>query len=117
MASGNSYVEQPNNVLTFRYLPARLAKHIVGEYDEYKAMNDYLDYIRNMAESDPVKKSQLVEAYADSQMLLLIVAMCIAVPVAVATFFMRDIDLRKKDEEEEAERVNAESELPLEVNS
>lgn len=103
--------------LCFRYLPARLAKHIVGEYDEHKAMNDYLEYIRDMTVSDPVKKSQLVEAYADSQMLLLIVAMCIAVPVAVATFFMRDIDLHKKDAEEEAERINAESELPLEAKN
>ncbi|KAF9281589.1 hypothetical protein BGZ74_002324 [Mortierella antarctica] len=100
-----------------QYLPDRLAKHIVGEYDEYKAMNNYLDYIRDMTVSDPVKKSQLVEAYADSQMLLLIVAMCIAVPVAVATFFMRDIDLHKKDAEEEAERINAESELPLEAKN
>ncbi|KAG0047692.1 hypothetical protein BGZ83_007300 [Gryganskiella cystojenkinii] len=88
-----------------QYLPARLAKHIVGEYDENLAMNDYFEYIKNMTATDPIKKAQLVEAYADAQMLLLIIGMCIAVPVAIITFFMRDIDLRKKDEEEEGDAV------------
>lgn len=89
-----------------------MAKHIVGEYDENLSMNNYLGYIRDMTVSDPVKKAQLVEAYADAQMLLLIIAMCIAVPVAVVTFFMRYIDLRKKDEEDEAER-EAQREIAL----
>ncbi|KAF9958860.1 hypothetical protein BGZ65_001113 [Modicella reniformis] len=56
-----------------------LTKHIKsGEYDEYRAMNAPLDYIQNLG---PEVKGQLIEAYADSQMLMLIIAMSMAVIV------------------------------------
>ncbi|KAF9149978.1 hypothetical protein BG015_008203 [Linnemannia schmuckeri] len=73
-----------------QYLPMRLAKHITGPYDERLAMNDPLEYIPNL---DMTTKGQLVEAYADSQMLMLIIAMCLAVPVCITTLFMKHIDL------------------------
>ncbi|KAF9145886.1 hypothetical protein BGX30_006026 [Mortierella sp. GBA39] len=72
------------------YLPMRLAKHITGPYNERLAMNDPLKYIPNL---DLITKGQLVEAYADSQMLMLIIAMCLAIPVCITTLFMRNIDL------------------------
>ncbi|KAF9542737.1 hypothetical protein EC957_001718 [Mortierella hygrophila] len=73
-----------------QYLPMRLAKHITGPYDERLAMNDPLKYIPKL---DLITKGQLVEAYADSQMLMLIIAMCLAVPVCITTLFMKNIDL------------------------
>ncbi|KAG0232800.1 hypothetical protein BGW42_007883 [Actinomortierella wolfii] len=81
-----------------QYLPTRLAKHITGEYDERLAMNDPLEYIKHL---EPVTKSQLIEAYADSQMLMLIIAIALSVPVCISTAFMRPIDLSKEEKEEE----------------
>lgn len=82
----------------------RLAKHITSPYDERRAMNDPLKYIPNL---DLITKGQLVEAYADSQMLMLIIAMCLAVPVCITTLFMKHIDLLQ-DQHDEAVEVEGE---------
>ncbi|KAG9320151.1 hypothetical protein KVV02_002868, partial [Mortierella alpina] len=78
-----------------QYLPMRLAKHITGPYDEFLAMNDPLVYI---SELDGVTKTQLIEAYADSQMLMLIIAMSLAVLVCITTAFMKHVDLMQDQE-------------------
>lgn len=78
----------------------RLAKHITGPYDERLAMNDPLKYIPQL---DLTTKGQLVEAYADSQMLMLIIAMCLAVPVCITTLFMKHIDLLQDQHDEAVE--------------
>ncbi|KAG0203521.1 hypothetical protein BGX33_009059 [Mortierella sp. NVP41] len=74
-----------------QYLSERLAKHITREYDEVLAMNNPLKYILNL---DPVTKCQFIEAYADSQKLMLIIAMSLAVLVCLVTATMKHIDLR-----------------------
>ncbi|KAF9999247.1 hypothetical protein BGZ65_005372, partial [Modicella reniformis] len=58
-----------------QYLPGRLAKHITSPYDEFLAMNSPLEYIPSM---DATTKGQLVDAYADSQMLMSIISMSFA---------------------------------------
>ncbi|KAK3830817.1 MAG: major facilitator superfamily domain-containing protein [Linnemannia elongata] len=83
-----------------QYLPMRLAKHITGPYDERLAMNDPLKYIPKL---DVTTKGELVEAYADSQMLMLIIAMCLAVPVCITTLFMKHIDLLQDQRDEPVE--------------
>ncbi|KAF9284326.1 hypothetical protein BGZ74_001749 [Mortierella antarctica] len=64
------------------------------------ALNDIAGYIHNETMVDPVTKRQLVAAYGDSQMLLLIIAMCMAVFVCIATAFMQHVDLREYDDTE-----------------
>ncbi|KAG0260008.1 hypothetical protein BGZ95_004541 [Linnemannia exigua] len=78
-----------------QYLPMRLAKHITGPYDERLAMNDPLEYIKQL---DPVTKGELINAYADSQMLMLIIAMSLAVLVCITTAFMKHVDLLQDQE-------------------
>ncbi|KAF9427621.1 hypothetical protein BGZ94_004560 [Podila epigama] len=80
-----------------QYLPARLAKHITSEYSEDGAMNDVFGYIKTLTETRPETKSQLVEAYADAQMLLLIIAMAMAVLVGATTLLMKHVDLHESD--------------------
>ncbi|KAG0277203.1 hypothetical protein BGZ97_009938, partial [Linnemannia gamsii] len=80
-----------------QYLPGRLEKHITGPYDERLSMNDPLEYIPSL---DSITRGQLIDAYADSQMLMLIIAMCLAVPVCITTFFMKHIDLMQDQEQE-----------------
>ncbi|KAG0250044.1 hypothetical protein DFQ27_009646 [Actinomortierella ambigua] len=92
-----------------QYLPTRLAKHITGPYDERLAMNDPLEYIKKL---EPITKSQLVEAYADSQMLMLILAIAMSVPVCVSTLFMRPIDMSK---DEVQRQTQDETEADIEV--
>ncbi|KAF9093722.1 hypothetical protein BGX29_009826 [Mortierella sp. GBA35] len=87
-----------------QYLPLRLAKHISGPYDEFLAMNDPFEYIKNL---DPTTKGQLVEAYADSQMLMLIIAMSLAVLVCITTAFMKHIDLMQDQEKPTTEEDHA----------
>ncbi|KAF9278058.1 hypothetical protein BGZ68_008815 [Mortierella alpina] len=83
-----------------QYLPTRLAKHITGPYDEFLAMNDPLVYIKEL---DGPTKAQLIEAYADSQMLMLIIAMSLSVLVCITTAFMKHIDLMQDQEESTSE--------------
>ncbi|KAG0264090.1 hypothetical protein BG011_007485 [Mortierella polycephala] len=92
-----------------QYLPKRLAIHITGPYDERLAMNDPLKYIPGL---DPLTKSQLVDAYADSQMLMSIISMSLAVLACLSTIAMQHVDLHQdqnmtdKDKEESVEVVN-----------
>ncbi|KAF9189350.1 hypothetical protein BGZ51_009664 [Haplosporangium sp. Z 767] len=75
-----------------QYLPKRLAIHITSPYDEFLAMNDPLTYIPSL---DPVTKGQLVDAYADSQMLMSIISMSLAVLACLSTIAMKHVDLHQ----------------------
>ncbi|KAF9178797.1 hypothetical protein BGZ51_007461 [Haplosporangium sp. Z 767] len=73
-----------------QYLPKRLASRITGPYDEFGAMNDPLNYITNL---DGETKAQLVDAYADSQLLLSGLAMAFAIFACIGAAFMQHVDL------------------------
>ncbi|KAF9366132.1 hypothetical protein BGX34_005895 [Mortierella sp. NVP85] len=86
-----------------QYLPSRLAARITGPYDERLALNDPLKYIPNL---DPTTKSQLVEAYSDSQISMTAIACSLAVITCICALMMKDVDLRdqlKQDVEEKRE--------------
>ncbi|KAF9179654.1 hypothetical protein BGZ50_006773 [Haplosporangium sp. Z 11] len=86
-----------------QYLPKRLAIHITGPYDEHLAMNDPLTYITNL---DPTTRSQLIDAYADSQMLMSIITCCLAVIACICTLMMKHVDLRKDQAEQDREATD-----------
>ncbi|KAI8362500.1 major facilitator superfamily domain-containing protein [Mortierella sp. GBAus27b] len=81
-----------------QYLPGRLAKHITGPYDLDLAMNSPLEYIPSL---DAVTKGQLIDAYADSQMLMSIISMSLAVFACLCTVMMKHVDLRNDDQHED----------------
>ncbi|KAG0369248.1 major facilitator superfamily domain-containing protein [Gamsiella multidivaricata] len=75
-----------------QYLPQRLAMHITGPYDEFLAMNSPTVYIPSL---DEMTRSQLIEAYSDSQKLMSIIAMSLAVFACACTVPMQYVDLLK----------------------
>lgn len=87
-----------------QYLPSRLAVRITGPYDERRALNDPLKYIPSL---DPTTKSQLVEAYSDSQMLMTTIACSLAVITCICALMMENVDLLsdqvKQDVEEKGD--------------
>ncbi|KAF9902169.1 hypothetical protein EC991_005215 [Linnemannia zychae] len=81
-----------------QYLPTRLIKHVTGTYDEYEAMNNPL-YI---AALEPVTKRQIIEAYGDSQKLMSIMSVSLAVFACGCAFLMQHVDLTRDQNAEEA---------------
>lgn len=75
-----------------QYLPTRLHKHVVGPYDELRAMNDPLKYVKNL---EPVTLSQVVEAYSDSQKLMSIVGLAFAVLTLLCASLLEHVDLEQ----------------------
>ncbi|KAF9953102.1 hypothetical protein BGZ72_005711 [Mortierella alpina] len=73
-----------------QYLPKRLERHITSPYDKHLALNDPLKYIPSL---DPRTKGQLVDAYADSQMLMSIITCCLAVVAFICAMMMQHVDL------------------------
>ncbi|KAF9548905.1 hypothetical protein EC957_005257 [Mortierella hygrophila] len=96
-----------------QYLPKRLEKHVTGPYDEFLALND-VNYIAGM---DAITKRQMIEAWGDSQKLMSIMSVSLAVFACISTFFMKHIDLTKdqKAEELEAEAAAAAAEGKEEI--
>jgi SIT family siderophore-iron:H+ symporter-like MFS transporter len=92
-----------------QYLPTRLAKHITGPYNEFLAMNSPLDYIPTL---DPLTKSQLVEAYGDSQKLMSIIACSLAIFACLSTVFIKHVDLYKVDPTT-VEEIDVANEKPM----
>ncbi|KAF9272276.1 hypothetical protein BGZ68_002560 [Mortierella alpina] len=88
-----------------QYLPRRLEKHIASPYDKHLALNDPLKYIPSL---DPVTKAQLVDAYADSQMLMSIITCCLAVIAFVCAMMMQHVDLLQ-DQPDKNQEVSDES--------
>ncbi|KAG0345270.1 hypothetical protein BG004_003824 [Podila humilis] len=85
-----------------QYLPTRLDKYITGDYDKKLALNDPLKYIPNL---DPVTKGQLVEAYADSQMLMSIITACLAIICFACALMMQHVDLLQDQPVREQEAI------------
>ncbi|KAG0094039.1 hypothetical protein BGZ93_007581 [Podila epicladia] len=81
-----------------QYLPGRLAAHITGPYDETLAMNSPLLYIPTL---DAVTRSQLVEAYSDSQKLMSIISCSIAVAACFCAFMMQHVDLTQSQDQQD----------------
>ncbi|KAF9425108.1 hypothetical protein BGZ94_007824 [Podila epigama] len=73
-----------------QYLPKRLEKHITSSYDKHLALNDPLEYIPNL---DAVTKGQLVDAYADSQMLMSIITCGLGIIAFICAMMMQHVDL------------------------
>ena len=96
-----------------QYLPKRLEKHVTGPYDEFLAVND-ITYIAGL---DPVTKRQMIEAWGDSQKLMSILSVSLAIFACICTLFMKHIDLTKdqKAEELEAEAAAAAAEGKEEI--
>ncbi|KAG0053565.1 hypothetical protein BGZ83_000849 [Gryganskiella cystojenkinii] len=88
-----------------QYLPTRLAKHITGPYDEYGAMNSPTIYIPTL---DPLTRSQLVEAYSDSQKLMSIISCALAVFACLATIPIKHLDLNSDHEPVKQESIGEE---------
>ncbi|KAF9160211.1 hypothetical protein DFQ26_005772 [Actinomortierella ambigua] len=75
-----------------QYLPTRLHVHVTGPLDERRAMNDPLRYIKAL---DPVTKSQVVEAYSDSQKLMSIVGLAFAALTLICASMLQHVDLEQ----------------------
>ncbi|KAK3835986.1 MAG: major facilitator superfamily domain-containing protein [Linnemannia elongata] len=94
-----------------QYLPKRLAKHVTSPYDEYLAIND-ITYIAGL---DPNTKRQMIEAWGDSQKLMSILSLSLAVFACICTLFMKHIDLTKDQKAEELEAGAAAAEGKEEI--
>ncbi|KAF9930766.1 hypothetical protein FBU30_011302 [Linnemannia zychae] len=91
-----------------QYLPKRLAKHVTGTYDANLAINSY-DYI---AQLDPDTQRQVIEAWSDSQRLMSIMSVSLAVFACICAFLMKHVDLTKDqnadmEDEIKEETINA----------
>ncbi|KAF9434002.1 hypothetical protein BGZ76_008708 [Entomortierella beljakovae] len=80
-----------------QYLPSRLEHYVTGPYDEAQIMNDPF-YVAGL---DPVTHEQVVDAYADSQMLMSIISMSLAVITCGCAFLMKHVDLYNDQKAEE----------------
>ncbi|KAG0379260.1 hypothetical protein BGX24_001083 [Mortierella sp. AD032] len=96
-----------------QYLPQRLEKHITSPYDKHLALNDPLKYIPNL---DPVTKGQLVDAYADSQMLMSIITCCLAIIAFICAMMMQHVDLLQ-DQPDQNQEANGEAEIAAKENA
>ncbi|KAG9070359.1 hypothetical protein KI688_009696 [Linnemannia hyalina] len=90
-----------------QYLPKRLEKHITSPYDKHLALNDPLKYIPSL---DPVTKGQLVDAYADSQMLMSIITCCLAIIAFISAMMMQHVDLLQ-DQPDRNQEANGDSDI------
>ncbi|KAG9319522.1 hypothetical protein KVV02_001856 [Mortierella alpina] len=96
-----------------QYLPKRLEKHITSPYDQHLALNDPLKYIPGL---DPLTKGQLIDAYADSQMLMSIITCCLAVIAFVCAMMMQHVDLLQDQPDRDQEACD-ELDLAVTKNS
>ncbi|KAF9980651.1 hypothetical protein BGZ75_008181 [Mortierella antarctica] len=96
-----------------QYLPKRLEKHITSPYDQHLALNDPLKYIPSL---DPLTKGQLIDAYADSQMLMSIITCCLAVIAFVCAMIMQHVDLLQ-DQPDRDQEARDELDLAVTKNS
>ncbi|KAI1321455.1 hypothetical protein EDD11_005146 [Mortierella claussenii] len=79
-----------------QYLPTRLAHHVTGPYDENLTMNSPTIYIPSL---DPTTKAQVIDAYADSQKLMSIISMSLAIFACLCTVVMQKVDLRRDQDD------------------
>ncbi|KAF9349640.1 hypothetical protein BGX26_012101 [Mortierella sp. AD094] len=94
-AFGNAFGGALAGGIWTQYLPSRLHHYVTGPYDEYQVMNNP-DYVSAL---DPTTKHQVIEAYSDSQMLMSIISMTLAVFACLCTVAMKHVDLRQNPSE------------------
>ncbi|KAG0319136.1 hypothetical protein BGZ97_002689 [Linnemannia gamsii] len=75
-----------------QYLPARLREHVTGPYDERRAMNDPLKYVKFL---DPITKQQVINAYSDSQWFMSIMGLAVAALTLVCAAMIRHVNLEQ----------------------
>ncbi|KAF9899788.1 hypothetical protein BX616_002850 [Lobosporangium transversale] len=75
-----------------QYLPGKLRQYVTGPYDERLAMDSPILYIPTL---DPTTKGQVIRAWGDSQMLMSIISMSLAVFACFSTIFMKHVDLHQ----------------------
>ncbi|KAG0012325.1 hypothetical protein BGZ82_002637 [Podila clonocystis] len=75
-----------------QYLPLRLRERVTGPYDQNRAMNDPLKYVKNL---DPITKQQVIDAYSDSQKLMSIIGLAVAVLTIVCAAMLKHVDLEQ----------------------
>ncbi|KAG0337512.1 hypothetical protein BG004_007615 [Podila humilis] len=73
-----------------QYLPIRLQAHVTGEFDENRAMNDPLRYVKLLPTET---KMQVIEAYSDAIKLMSIVGLAFAVLTLAAASLLQYVDL------------------------
>lgn len=73
-----------------QYLPARLDEHVTGPYDQTRAMNDPLKYVKNL---EPITKAQVINAYKDSQWFMSVMGLAVAALTIVCASFIQHVDL------------------------
>ncbi|KAG0347430.1 hypothetical protein BG005_000169 [Podila minutissima] len=75
-----------------QYLPSRLSVHVTGPYDQNRAMNDPLKYVKYL---EPVTKKQVIQAYSDSQKLMSIIGLGVAALTIVCAAMMQHVNLEQ----------------------
>ncbi|KAG0018873.1 hypothetical protein BGZ82_000313 [Podila clonocystis] len=75
-----------------QYLPSRLREHVTGPYDQDRAMTDPLKYVKNL---DPITRQQVIDAYSDSQKLMSIIGLAVAVLTIVCAAMLKHVDLEQ----------------------
>ncbi|KAF9367859.1 hypothetical protein CPC16_005941 [Podila verticillata] len=75
-----------------QYLPSRLQERVTGPYDQDRAMNDPLKYVKNL---DPVTKQQVIDAYSDSQKFMSIMGLVVAALTIVCAAMLKHVDLEQ----------------------
>ncbi|KAF9369326.1 hypothetical protein CPB97_003684 [Podila verticillata] len=78
-----------------QYLPSRLRERVTGLYDQDRAMNDPLKYVKNL---DPVTKQQVIDAYSDSQKFMSIIGLAMAVLTIVCAAMLQHVNLEQEQD-------------------
>lgn len=75
-----------------QYLPSRLRERVIGPYDQDRAMNDPLKYVKNL---DSVTKQQVIDAYSDSQKFMSIIGLAVAALTIVCAAMLKHVNLEQ----------------------
>ncbi|KAG0091323.1 hypothetical protein BGZ92_000982 [Podila epicladia] len=90
-----------------QYLPSRLRLHVTGPYDQVRAMNDPLKYVKFL---DPITKQQVIQAYSDSQWLMSIIGLAVAALTIVCAAMMKHVNLEQ--DQDTQDRIALGEEIP-----
>ncbi|KAF9161521.1 hypothetical protein DFQ26_004473 [Actinomortierella ambigua] len=82
-----------------QYLPNRLQARVTVPFDEKRAMNDPLKYIKNLPAET---KLQVVEAYSDAVKLLSIVGLAFAVLTLLCASLLQHVDLEQDQDTQDS---------------
>ncbi|KAF9086153.1 hypothetical protein BGX29_001547, partial [Mortierella sp. GBA35] len=90
-----------------QYLPSRLHERVTGPYDQDRAMNDPLKYVKNL---DPVTKQQVIDAYSDSQRFMSIIGLAVAALTIVCAAMLKHVNLEQ--DQDTQDRIALGEEVP-----